>query len=312
MRRREFVGACAGALAAQGLPPVALSQANSSEGRVPFSVSVMLWTVCRDLPFAARLEKVAEAGYHSVELVGEFKNWTKSDFAAARRKKSELRIEFDGTAGVWHTLADQGDREAFLNSVRDFVPVMQELESSRLVLQTGNKVPGLSPDRMRANCIESLKRGGELAAENRIELLVENIDPEENPKYFLTSAAEGFEIIRSVGNPSVKFLYDFFHEQIAEGNLIAKLTQNIDLVGLVHIADVPGRHEPGSGEINYENVYRILGALNYRRYVAMEFMPTGDTVTLLRSAREMALRCGGEGRLQALNQSPFGRSLPAI
>ena len=312
MHRREFVGACAGALAAQSFPPVALSQANSSERSAPFAVSVMLWTVYRDLPFEERLEKVADAGYRSVELVGEFKNWTKNDFAVARRKRSELGIELDATAGVWHTLADPSDRDAFLTSVREFIPVLRELECSRLILQTGNKVPGLSPDQMRANCIESLKRGGELAAENKVELLVENIDPEENPNYFLTSAAEGFEIIRSVGNSSVKFLYDFFHEQIAEGNLIAKLAQNIALVGLVHIADVPGRHEPGTGEINFENIYRKLGELNYRRFVAMEFIPKGDPATLLRSARELAQRFGAEGRLQTLNKSPFWGSLPAV
>jgi len=94
---------------------------------------------------------------------------------------------------------------------------------------------------MHANCIETLQRAGDIAAKNNIEILVENIDPEENPKYFLLYSAEGFDIVRSVGNPHVKFLYDFYHEQIAAGNLIEKLEKNIDLVGLVHIADVPGR-----------------------------------------------------------------------
>jgi hydroxypyruvate isomerase len=83
----------------------------------------------------------------------------------------------------------------------------------------------------------------------------------------------------------VKFLYDFFHEQIAEGNLIAKLQKNIDLVGLVHIADVPGRHEPGTGEINYPNIFRKLRELNYRGNIAMEFLPTGETVSRLASGQ---------------------------
>src|SRR6266849_6124250 len=225
VRRREFVGACAAAaLAGAAAGPSTMARtasvASESEG-VPFSLSVMLWTIYRDLPFEQRLEKVAEAGYHAVELVGEFKNWKKQDFANARRKKRELRIE--------------------------------------------------------------------IAAENNIELLIENIDPEENPKYFLTLSAEGFEIVRSVGNPHVKFLYDFFHEQIAAGNLIAKLEKNIDLVGLVHVADVPGRHHPGTGEINYSNIFRKLAELRYSRYVAMEFNPLGDPVKELREARELAI-----------------------
>jgi hydroxypyruvate isomerase len=123
-------------------------------------------------------------------------------------------------------------------------------------------------------------------------LLLENIDPEENPKYFLTSVARGFDIVKGVEHPQVHFLYDFFHEQISEGNLIEKLEKNIQHVGLVHVADVPGRHEPGTGEINYENIFRKLGELKYKEIVAMEFLPTADVVSQLRAAREMALRAG--------------------
>jgi hydroxypyruvate isomerase len=91
-----------------------------------------------------------------------------------------------------------------------------------------------------------------------------------------------------VSHPQVQFCYDLFHEQIAEGNLIEKLEKNIEHVGLVHVADVPGRHKPGTGEINYQNIYRKLRELKYDRMVAMEFLPTGDPVEELRAAREMA------------------------
>jgi hydroxypyruvate isomerase len=311
LRRREFVGACAAAaLAGAAAGPSAMAgpapAASESDG-VPFSLSVMLWTVFRDLPFEQRLAKVAEAGYHAVELVGEFKDWKKQDFADARRKKRELGIEFDGTTGVWQPLADASAREVFLKSLREFIPTMRELECSRLIMQTGDAIPALSRSEMHSNCIETLKRGGEIAAENNIELLIENIDPEENPKYFLTLSAEGFEIVRSVGNPHVKFLYDFFHEQIAGGNLIAKLQKNIDLVGLVHVADVPGRHDPGTGEIYYPNIFRKLGELGYSRYVAMEFMPKGETIPALRAAREMALKFGRPDKKQSSNTLHPGR-----
>lgn len=277
---------------AAALPVPAAPDANGA----PFSLSVMLWTVYHNLPFPQRLEKIAEAGYHAIELVDEFKDWKKEDFAEARRKRRELGIEFDGTTGVWLPLADSSKREAFLKSLRDFIPTMRELECTRLIMQTGDKIAGLSPAEMHANCIETLKRGGDIAAENNIELLIENIDPEENPKYFLTQSAEGFDIVRSVGNPHVKFLYDFFHEQIAAGNLIAKLEKNIDLIGLVHVADVPGRHHPGTGEINYPNIFRKLAELRYSRYVAMEFKPLGDPVQELRETRELAIASARSAR----------------
>jgi hydroxypyruvate isomerase len=316
MNRREFGRSLAGAAAGAAVGSVASAMPSSvaapsnkdAAATAPFKLSVMLWTVFRGQPFAQRLDKVAEAGYHAVELVDEFKGWTKEDFAAARTKKRELGMEIDATAGVWHALADTNDRDAFLQNLREFITTMKELECTRLVMQTGNAVPGISREAMHTNCIETLKRGGEIAAQNGIELLVENIDPEENPKYFLTSCAEGFEIVRAVGNPHVKFLNDFFHEQIAEGNLIEKIEKNIDLVGLVHIADVPGRHEPGTGEIYYPNIYKKLGELGYDRYVAMEFMPTGEPVAALRAAREMAMKSGAVQRKTSSRENEPGRS----
>ena len=88
----------------------------------------------------------------------------------------------------------------------------------------------------------------------------------------------------------MRLLYDLYHEQIAAGNLIEKLEKSLPHLGLVHVADVPGRHEPGTGEINYTNIFRKLAELNYTGMVAMEFHPSGDPVTQLRAAREMALR----------------------
>jgi hydroxypyruvate isomerase len=162
---------------------------------------------------------------------------------------------------------------------------------------SGNVVAGMPRAVQHESCIEGLKRAVALVEGKQINgqpvrLLLENIDPEENPKYYMTSVAEGFEIVRAVDHRQVRLLYDFFHEQISEGNLIEKLEKNIDYTGLVHIADVPGRHIPGTGEINYDNIYRKLAELKYDRTVAMEFLPIHDGVSELRRAKEQALRAG--------------------
>jgi hydroxypyruvate isomerase len=159
---------------------------------------------------------------------------------------------------------------------------------------------------MHTNCVEALKRAAEVVTPAKIEILLENIDPEENPKYYLTSVPEGFQIVRELQNPNVKFLYDFFHDQIAEGNLIAKLDKNLDVIGLVHVADVPGRHAPGTGEINYANIFRKLGHLGYSRYIAMEFLPLGDAVSELRAAREFAGKYFAEGRQLSAQNPSYG------
>ena len=161
----------------------------------------------------------------------------------------------------------------------------KELESPQINLKSGNRIDNVSRSVQHAASIENLKRAADLAAANQVQIVVEPIDPLENPNMYLTSVSEAFEIIRAVDSPQVRVLYDFYHEQRAYGNLIEKLEQNIDLVGLVHIADVPGRHEPGTGEIDYANIYRKLGQLKYNKFITMEFYPTQDPVATLRKAR---------------------------
>jgi hydroxypyruvate isomerase len=295
MNRRQFGHTLAGtalaapALAALPSRPISALPDGEAAG-APFKISVMLWTVFQKLPFEERLEKVAEAGYHAVELVGEYKNWSDEDFRRANRKRRELGITFDVTAGLAHGVADPNAREAFLSDLRQAFPAMDKIECRAIIVMSGNAVPGMPRADQHQSCIEGLKRAAEIAEQKDVTLLLENIDLEENPHYYLWSVAEGFEIIGKVGHPRVRFLCDFFHEQISEGNLIEKLEKNIDKVGLMHVADVPGRHEPGTGEINYTNIYKKLAMLKYDRYVAMEFIPTGDPVASLRRAREEALR----------------------
>jgi hydroxypyruvate isomerase len=298
MDRRTFAkaGACltASALSAGRVVAKPLPENSGELAASPFRLSVMLWTVFRDLPFEQRLEKVAAAGYRNVELVGEYQKWTNTDFERALAKRKELGISFDCTAGLKHGLCNPADRDALLDEIRSTIPIMQRIDCPALIFLSGNIVPGLSVEAQEQSCVDGLKAAAALIEGKRIHgepvrLLLENIDPEENPNYFLTSVARGFEIVKAVAHPQVQFLYDFFHEQIAEGNLMEKLEKNIEHVGLVHIADVPGRHEPGTGEINYTNIFRKLAELKYDRVVAMEFLPSGDAVAQLRSAGRLAV-----------------------
>jgi hydroxypyruvate isomerase len=268
------------------------SLAKGRTAAVPYKLSVMLWTVFRDRPFEERLEKIAEAGYRAVELVGEYAKWSEDDFRRANRKRRELGISFDATAGLKHGVGDPRARRAFLDDLRKELKTVEKLEIPSLIVMSGNTVPGMAPEEQHTSCVEGLKRAAEIVEGSGTTLLLENIDLEENPRYYLWSTPEAFKVIEEVNHPQVKFLYDFYHAQISGGNLIAHLQRNIGRVGCVHIADVPGRHEPGTGEINYPNIYRKLVDLNFDRTVAMEFIPSGDPVESLRAARQEALRGG--------------------
>ena len=295
MNRRSFARNLGSALVAPALPSAlrAADDSSASKSAPPYKLSVMLWTVLRDLPFEQRLEKIAAAGYTNVELVGEYEKWTNADFERANAKRKQLGISFDCTAGIKRSLCNPAERDALIVEIRATLRTMERLDCPALILLSGNVVPGMTPEAQAQSCVDGLRAAAQITAGRKINgepvrLLLENIDPEENPKYFLTSVARGFEIVKAVNHPQVQFLYDFFHEQISEGNLIEKLEKNIEHVGLVHVADVPGRHAPGTGEINYQNIFRKLVELKYNRIVAMEFLPTGDPVEELRKAREMA------------------------
>ena len=273
-----------------------LAQSRSQDGAdATYQLSVMLWTILRDQPFEQRLEKVAQAGYRNVELVGEYAKWSEEDFQRATVKRKQLGIRFDCTAGLKHSLCNPAERDALVAEFRATLPIMERLECPAMIVLSGNTVPGMTFEAQAQSCVDGLKAlvavvDGKKISGEPVRLLLENIDPEENPKYFLTSVARGFDILKSVNHAQVQFCYDLFHEQIAEGNLIEKLEKNIQHVGLIHIADVPGRHKPGTGEINFANIFRKLHELKYDRMVAMEFLPTGDPVEELRAAREMAVR----------------------
>lgn len=293
MNRRQFSRAMAGATLSGAVIPALGSAAETAEAQASFRFSVMLWTILRDRPFQERIEKVAEAGYGAVELVNEYTQWSPENFRQAKAKLRELHVVVDAMAGVWTGIADPQARDKFLADLHTLVPVAEQLECPAIIVLSGNRVEGLSRDAHHQSCIEGLKRAADVAGKHGLTLLLENIDQEENPKYYLTSVAEGLEITRGVNHPRVKFLYDFYHEQISEGNLIEKVEKNLDQIGLFHVADVPGRHEPGTGEINYASIYRKLAQLKYTGYVAMEFEPTGDPVASLRAARESAIRAVG-------------------
>jgi len=296
---RNLLGVAAGAATLGQMPAFAQQSSGGSndanESGVPFGFSVMLWTVFKNMPFEQRLQNIKDAGYKNVELVGEYHKWSDEEFNRNNAKRKELGINFDITAGLRHGVGNPNDREAMLADVRKELPIMEKLDCPAVIVMSGNVVPGMTRDVQHKSCIDGLKQiatliDGKKINGQPIRALIENIDQEENPKYFMQSVAEGFDIVRAVDHPQIQLLYDFYHEQIAEGNLIEKLEKNIQYVGLVHIADVPGRHEPGTGEINYYNIFKKLAELKYNRMAAMEFYPTSDPVGKLRHAREMAIK----------------------
>jgi hydroxypyruvate isomerase len=289
LTRRTFVTMTAASLAARALAAQeTAAQAPPAPTQTSAQFSVMMWTLNKLGTFEENLDRVAQAGYHHVELVGEFKKWSEEDYRRIIARMETLKISVDATSGVGPGFADPSGADAFLSSLKDLIPAAKRLECRQIIMLSGKKIEGASPGSQHKASIEALKRAADVLSTANLVAVIEPIDRIENPTIYLDGVTEAFEIANAVGSPNVRVLYDVYHEQREFGNLIEKFEKNIEQVGLIHIADVPGRHEPGTGEINYLNIYRKLAELNYRGTIAMEFYPNGDVVETLRRARDQA------------------------
>ena len=287
--RRTLVAMTAASLAGSVLAPRNLAgQVMGDAGQPGTQFSVMLWTLNKFGTFEENLERVAQAGYHHVELVGEFKKWSEDDYRRILARMEALKISVDATSGVGPGFADPSGGDAFLSALKGLIPAAQRLQCKQIILLSGKRIDGAPAGSQHAASIEALKRAADVLSSAGLVAVIEPIDRIENPTIYLDGVTEAFAIAQAVGSPNVRVLYDIYHEQREFGNLIEKFEPHIGQVGLIHIADVPGRHEPGTGEINYLNIYRKLAELNYKGTIAMEFYPTGDIVETLRRARDQA------------------------
>ncbi len=291
LSRRDFGKHVAAVVAARAIIPSRLrGQAQSVAEEAAPQFSVMMWALNKRGSFDENLERVAEAGYRHVELVGEFARWSDEDWHRILARLKALKITVDATSGVKMRFADPSGRDGFLAELKGFIPTVQRLGCGQIILLSGKRTEGAEPGVQHAASIETLKRAADILGGASLTGVIEPIDRLENPSIYLDGVTEAFEIVRAVGSAKVKVLYDLYHEQRGQGNLIEKLEKNIDEVGLIHVADVPGRHEPGTGEVDYPNIYRKLAELHYRGVIAMEFYPTGEVVETLRRAREEAIQ----------------------
>ncbi len=284
MNRRSFTLSAATAVAASLLPRAQAQPQQASAS--PFKFSLMLWTLKKYGPLEKVLEIVAQAGYTGVEMVGEWKLWTDADFSKFMAHTKSLGLTVDSTAGA-HGYADAANFDTVESELHKTIEACKKLDCKQIILTSNQRTD--SPT-LQGGSIESVKRLDAIAAKADIQIVLEPIDLLENPHAYLTSVTQAFEIVRAIDSPHTRVLYDIYHEQRQAGNLLEKIEKNIDLIALFHIADVPGRHEPGTGEIRYEAIYRKIAELKYTGYIAMEFYPTGEPVASLRTAREQAIR----------------------
>ena len=166
---------------------------------------------------------------------------------------------------------DRAAWDAVLRDVRDSVDVAKRVNAKWMTVVPGRYHQGLEWDYQTANCIELLKRCCEILEPHALVMVLEPLNWFANhPGVFLHKIPQAYQICRAVDSPSCKILFDVYHQQISEGNLIPNMDRAWDEVAYLQVGDNPGRNEPGTGEINYRNVFRNVHSKGFTGVVGME------------------------------------------
>jgi len=237
-----------------------------------------------------RLDVVAEWGLPAYEWL-----YPMGNPETVRAKADALGLELSCICGAgaissgW--MVQPEDHDKTIAMFQERMGVAKRMNCKRLVGLTGNTRKDISADEQTGYVIQCLKRLAPIAEENDVIIVMEALNPlEDHEGFFLTRTDQTVEILKAVGSPNIKMLFDIYHQQITEGNVIRNLTENIDYIGHFHVADNPGRLEPGTGELNYTNIFNAIAATGYDGFVALECgYSTGNYEDALRAT----LKCLG-------------------
>lgn len=247
-------------------------------------VAVTLPTVFPERSLIEAMAAVADLGVDGVE----FFDWTNTnlDTLVAARDEHELSFAATLAAGVGSSIeegspamTDPTHRTQAIKDIKQSIETAAALDCRNIIVTVGAEQKDISRECQRHSVIDILQNVASTAEAADVTIVIEPLNVAvDHPGYFLISTAEAIDIIDAVDSPRIKLLYDIYHQQISEGNVIETLCSNIDTIGHVHIADVPGRHEPGSGELNYPNILAALVDAGYDGYVGCEFFPSDEPV----------------------------------
>ena len=238
-----------------------------------FSICINSVTGSLAKPEAIRLAK--KLGYPAVEF-WEGAALSQTELSELKATLTETGITLAGMGGG-REMVDPATRPKFLDELKAAIANAKTLGAKGMIAITGQELPGVPREAQHQSIVDGLKEAAKLLVGTGLTLNLEPLNVLVNHQgYYLDTSAEAFEIVRKVGSPNVKVLFDIYHQQITEGNLIANITANIDLIGHFHVAGNPGRGEPYLGEIDYKEVFKAIEAAGYNGYVGLEYWPVVD------------------------------------
>jgi hydroxypyruvate isomerase len=226
-------------------------------------------------PIPDQLQAYADAGFKAFEYNGLPKH-TDAEIASFRKKTDSLGLSmgvFVVNSGGWKNSAtvDKQYHPQFFADVKRAVEIHNIIGNECATVTTGVSVPQLTFTEQTNNCVEAFKRAAEMVEKTKMVLVLEPLNIRvDHAGYFVVFSAHGAEIVDRVNHPNFRMLFDMYHQQISEGNLINHINKYYDRIGYFQVGDVPGRREPGTGEVNWPNVFKAIHGKGYKGILGME------------------------------------------
>lgn len=236
----------------------------------------MQLSVCIDALFPGNfmegLKTIAAHGYRCYE----FWSWQEKELTAIRRAADGLGLQAVGCCVPFIPLTNPGRREAFLEGVTSSLTALRAIGAHLLIAQVGPDT-GAPREEQHRSIVEGLKAVAPMLEAAGATLAIEPLNLRvDHAGYYLSESEEAFAIAEEVCSPAIKVLFDIYHQQITQGDLIRRITGNIEQIGHFHAAGNPGRHELDEGEIAYPKVFEAIAQTGYSGYIGLEYRPKED------------------------------------
>jgi hydroxypyruvate isomerase len=234
-----------------------------------------------EVDFLERFGAAARAGFKGVEFLFPYA-FDKGQLVDLVKKNNLQVVLFNMPPGDWNAgdrgmACDPSRKGEFQDLVGKAIDYATALGCRQLHCMAGLKPRGVNEEQMRDAYIANLQFAGSEAGKHGMNVLIEAINVRDIPGFYLNTSRQAIDILHYVGLPNVKFQYDIYHMQIMEGDLAPTIEKHLPHIAHMQLADTPGRHEPGTGEINYEFLFQHIDRIGYRGWIGCEYRPAGAT-----------------------------------
>lgn len=237
----------------------------------------------KNVDFVTAIHRIKALGFDAAETY----NWKNLDLDAVRAACEETGVELLSMCTTEFRMTDPALRTAWLEGLKESCAAANKVGAKRLITQVGPDT-GAPREEQHASIVAALREAKPILEDSGVTIMIEPLNTLVNhPGYYLWSAVEGFDIIREVDHPLVKVVYDIYHQQVMEGNIIPNVTQNLDCIAHLHSAGHPGRHELQYGENDYKVIFAAVDKAGYTGACGLEYSPLLDPEESLKIAKEI-------------------------